>query len=170
MTSFSQLVDNLTEVLGRALAWLTGMMAILTFLVVVLRYAFDQGAVALQESVMYMHGLVFMLGIPYALKNDVHVRVDLIYSRLGTRQRAWVDLVGHLIFLLPVSGFIFYTSLPYVAASWRVLEGSSEVGGIPAVYLLKTLIPVMAALLVLQGVSGMVKQVLIIRQIDGQAQ
>jgi len=132
-------------------------MVAVTLLIVVLRYAFDQGSIVLQESVLYLHGLVFMLGIPYALKNDAHVRVDLIYGRLGVRGRACIDLLGHVLFLVPVCVALFLYSRPYVAGSWRIFEGSSEVGGIPAVFLLKTLIPVTAGLLLLQGISEMVR-------------
>jgi TRAP-type mannitol/chloroaromatic compound transport system permease small subunit len=134
-------------------------MVLMTLTVVVLRYAFNEGAIVLQESVMYMHGILFMLAIPYGLKQDSHVRVDIVYSRLSARHRSVVDLIGHVVFLLPIALFILITSLPYVTASWRVLEGSSEVGGIPAVFLLKTLIPVMAALLFLQGISEIVKRI-----------
>ena len=108
---------------------------------------------------MYMHAVVFMLGIPYALKHDSHVRVDVFAERLGKRGRAWVDVLGHLLFLVPVCVTILVFSLPYVASSWRVLEGSSEVGGIPGVFLLKTLIPLSAALLLLQGLAEVVRLV-----------
>lgn len=124
-----------------------------TTLVVVLRYALNEGSILLQEAVLYLHALVFMLGIPYALKADAHVRVDLIYGRLRPRARTVIDLIGHVLFLLPVAGALLLYSHSYVARSWRILEGSSEVGGIPAVFLLKTLIPVLAVLLLLQGLA-----------------
>lgn len=150
-------IDRLTEALGRVIAWLLfGMMA-MTVVVVVLRYGFDIGAIVLQESVVYMHGLAFMLGIAYTLKNDGHVRVDIIYSRLGARSRRHINLFGHVVFLIPVCLFILVSSLDYVAASWRVLERSPEVGGIPAVYLLKSLIPVMALTLLLQGIAEIIR-------------
>jgi len=153
MIRLCDVLDRLIRWLGEGLAWLTGLMALLTAAVVVLRYLFDQNTVVLQESVMYLHALVFLLGIPYTLQRDGHVRVDLLYSRFSPRGRALVDALGGILLLLPVALFIGLSSLPYVAASWRVLEGSSEVGGLPAVFLLKTLIPVMAALLALQGLS-----------------
>lgn len=128
-----------------------------TVLIVLLRYAFNQGSIVLQESVMYLHGLAFLLGIPYALKENAHVRVDLIYSRLGARGRAAVDLAGHVLFLVPVSVTILVVSRPYVASSWRIFEGSPEVGGIPGVFLLKTLIPLMAVLLLVQGVAEILR-------------
>lgn len=151
--SILAVVDSVTERIGRGVAWLTFGMVAATLLVVTLRYGFDVGAILLQESVIYMHGLVFMLGIAYTLKQNGHVRVDLIYSRLTLRQQHWVNLTGHVLCLLPVGLFIFASSLDYVAASWRVLEGSPEVGGMPAVFLLKTLIPVMALTLLLQGAA-----------------
>jgi TRAP-type mannitol/chloroaromatic compound transport system permease small subunit len=141
-------------------------MVLATVAVVALRYLFGQGAILLQESVIYMHGMVFMLGIPYALHHNNHVRVDVFATRLGTRGRNWVELIGHLLFLLPVSSIIFIYSLPYVAASWRVFEGSGEVGGIPAVFLLKTLLPLMATLLFLQGIAEMIRLIRELRAAD----
>lgn len=152
------LLDRFTDRTGRAIAWLTGLMALLTVLVVVLRYVFGEGTVALQESITYAHALVLMLGIAYALKHDAHVRVDLLYGRLGQRGQCAIDLLGHVLFLIPVAATVLWSSLPYVRASWRILEGSSEVGGIPAVFLLKTLIPVMAILLLLQGIAEILRR------------
>jgi len=134
-------------------------MGLLTCTVVVLRYGFDTGAVVLQESVIYLHATAFMMGIAYTLRLDGHVRVDVLYARLDARQRAWINLAGHVLFLLPVTLTIGIGSLPYVAASWRILEGSPEVGGIPAVFVLKTLIPVMAVLLCLQGLAEIARSV-----------
>lgn len=155
--SLAARIDRLNEAIGRAIAWLTFAMAGVTVVVVLLRYGFGVGAIVLQESVMYMHGLAFMLGIAYTLKSDDHVRVDLIYSRLGVAARRRINLFGHIVFLVPVCVFALVSSLDYVAASWRVLERSPEVGGIPAVFLLKTLIPVMALTLLLQGIAEIIR-------------
>lgn len=145
-------IDALTGVLGRTVAWLTYAMMAGTVVVVILRYGFDIGAIPLQEAVVYMHGTAFMLGIAYTLKVDGHVRVDLIYARLSDAAQRRVNLLGHALFLFPVALFILVSSLGYVRASWRILEGSPEVGGIPAVFLLKTLIPLMAVTLLLQAI------------------
>lgn len=153
LTALVELIDRLTDVIGRTIAWLTGLMALVTVTIVVLRYVFDEGAIVLQESVLYMHAFVFMLGIPYALKLDAHVRVDLIYSRVSAKRQALIDLSGHVFFLIPVCIFILVYSQTYVANSWRILEGSPEVSGIPAVFILKSLIPLMAVLLLLQGLA-----------------
>lgn len=158
LARFAAGADSINQRIAHAIRWLALAMALITVSVVVLRYVFNTGTIVMQESVMYLHGILFMLGIPYGLKQNTHVRVDVVYARLNEDQQRWVDIAGHALFLLPVSIFIFVTSLPYVAAAWRVLEGSAEVGGIPAVFLLKTLIPVMAALLFLQGLSEISKR------------
>ncbi|PLY15703.1 MAG: C4-dicarboxylate ABC transporter permease [Sedimenticola sp.] len=145
------LIDNLNESIGRAISWLTLLMVIVTFVVVVLRYLFNIGWIAMQESITYMHALVFMLGAAYTLKHEGHVRVDILYRDNTPRFRAWVDLLGTLFLLLPVCIFITWISWEYVAAAWSVMESSQEAGGIPAVFLLKTVIMVMAVLLTLQG-------------------
>ena len=150
--------------MGRAVAWLTLVMGIATCAVVILRYGFDTGAVVLQESVIYLHAAAFMLGIPYACKLDGHVRVDVLYGRFSERRQAWINLIGHCVFLLPVTLTIGLSSLPYVTASWRIIEGSPEVGGIPGIFLLKTLIPIMAFLLTLQGLAEISRMVARLRK------
>lgn len=147
-------LSTLTSVIVRPLRWLALIMVLLTFAIVILRYALNSGGVLLQESVMYLHGTLFMLAIALGVGNNTHVRVDILYSRRSPEQQAWIDLVGHILFLLPVAGFMIWVSLPYVSNSWQILEGSSEVGGIPGVFLLKTLIPLTGALLFCQGIAG----------------
>lgn len=150
-------LDHVSDAVGKSVAWLTLAMMALQCIVVALRYGFNVGSIPLQESVMYLHGCVFMLAIPYALKVGAHVRVDIFYTRMSARARNVVDLLGSLLFLLPFCGFVIWVSLDYVAASWRIHESSPEVGGIPLVYLLKTLIPAMAATLAVQGISEAIK-------------
>jgi TRAP-type mannitol/chloroaromatic compound transport system permease small subunit len=157
-------IDRLNEGIGRAVSWLTLAMVLITFLIVLLRYLFDLGSIALQESVSYLHCMVFMLGISWTLKNNGHVRVDIIYQRCQPKRRALLDLMGTVLLLMPVSIFIFYTSLDYVANSWSQLESSREAGGLPGVFLLKTLIPVAATLLFLQGISLICRAILVITE------
>lgn len=154
------MLDQLADLTGKLVAPLLGLMLIATFIVVISRYGFDYGAVKLQESVLYMHATVFMLGFAYTLKQGGHVRVDIIYQRLGDRGRAIVDLVGTSLFLLPMCGFILYASLDYVSFSWQLKEGSAEPGGLPFVYLLKTIIPISAGLLILQGLAELLRSLL----------
>ncbi len=146
-----QVLDWLTGLLGRSLGLLALLMMLLTCMVVLLRYAFGIGAILLQELVIYLHGTLFMLGAAYCLREDAHVRVDFLYSRYKPRTRALVNLVGHLCLLLPLCVFMLHISADYVARSWRIMEGSREVGGLPAVFLLKTLIPAAAVLLLIQA-------------------
>ena len=144
-------IDRLVDALGRGVAWLNLGMVGITCVVVVLRYAFDMGAIFLQESVVYLHGVVFLTGLAYALQHDAHVRVDILYSRLSRRGRSLVNGLGHVLLLMPLSIAIVIVSWDYAAKSWAVLEGSAEVSGVPAVFLLKSLIPFSAALLFVQG-------------------
>jgi len=138
---------------GQTISWLTLLMVFLTFTIVVLRYGFGLGWIAMQESVVYMYALVFLLGIPYTLKHDGHVRVDIFYSTMSVRSKAWVNCLGTLFLLLPVTLFIAWVSWDYVAASWALKEESGEAGGLPGVYLLKSTILIMTALLLIQGIS-----------------
>jgi len=151
------------EYLGRMVAWATLLMVVITFVVVLLRYLFDTGWIAMQESVTYLHATVFMLGAAYTLKHGGHVRVDIFYQRFGMRGKAWVNLLGTLFLLLPLTLFIFTVSWDYVAESWKVLEGSREAGGLPGVFLLKTLILVLPATLLLQGLALFLKSLLVLR-------
>ena len=136
---------------GKSVAWLTVVMVLLAFAIVVLRYGFNLGWIWLQESVTYLHVTVFTVVAAWALQQDGHVRVDIFYARMSGKKRALVDLVGTLIFLIPFCIFILMTALPYVFSSWKLLETSREAGGLPMVFLLKTLILVMPVLLLGQA-------------------
>lgn len=155
-------MELLSEWSGRSVAWLTSGMVVITFTIVLLRYLFDTGWIAMQESVTYLHALVFMVGAAYTLRHDGHVRVDIFYRRFTQRGRAWVDLGGVLLLLLPLCGFIGVVSWEYVAESWRLLEGSREAGGLPAVFLLKSVIILMPLLLGLQGIALGLRSVLVL--------
>ena len=155
-------IDGLNEWIGRAVSWLTLLMVLVTFLVVVLRYAFDLGWIALQESVVWMYALVFLLGAAYTLKHDAHVRVDIIYQRCNRTTRAWIDLFGALLLLLPVCGLILWSSWEYVIDAWAMGEGSREAGGLPGLYVLKSAILLMGLLLLLQGIAMGLRSVMTI--------
>ncbi|TXS93775.1 TRAP transporter small permease subunit [Parahaliea maris] len=146
-------IDRFTEASGRLLAWLAVAMALLTALVVVMRYGFNVGSIAAQEAITYLHGTLFTLGAAYTLRRDGHVRVDIFYRHFSPRAKAWVNALGGIVFLLPLCAFIFAISWNYVAEAWVIRESSPEPGGIPAVFLLKTLLPLMAANLFLQGLA-----------------
>ena len=157
-----QCLDRFSEVSGQVLSWLSLAMMALLSLVVLLRYGFDIGATAMNESVTYLHGTVFMLGAAYTLKHDGHVRVDIFYRNFSARTKAWVNSVGGIVFLLPLCAYIFYISWDFVQQSWHIGEVSTEPGGIPAVFLLKSLIPLMAINLSLQAVAEVLRNALML--------
>jgi TRAP-type mannitol/chloroaromatic compound transport system permease small subunit len=149
------LLDRTSIVVGRAAAWLTLFMVIVTFVVVVMRYIFDAGLIWVQESVVWMHAAVFMLGAAYTLQDEGHVRVDVFYRKMSARGRAWVDLTGVLIFLLPLCLFLAWNSFDFVTHSWSMRETSRESGGLPypLVPMLKSIVLLMPVAVALQGLS-----------------
>ena len=147
------LIDKVNDRVGRIVAWAALAMVLLQFAVVMLRYVFGVGNIMAQEGVIYLHGILFLLGAGYTLLHGGHVRVDVFYADARPRTKAWINLLGVIVFLLPVCGLIAWSSWPYVVSSWQVFEGSKETSGIQAVYLLKSAILIFAALVMLQGVS-----------------
>lgn len=143
--------------IGNIVSWCAILMVVVEFAVVLMRYVFGIGFIALQESVIYLHAATFMLASGAVLARDGHVRVDVVYSRLGPRSRALVDLLGALLFVVPLALLTFDVALPYVTRSWAILEGSRETSGLPFVYLLKTLIPAFAVLLAVEGIAMALK-------------
>ena len=162
LASFVRWVDRFNERIGSAAAWLTLAMVLDCFAVVVLRYAFDVGWVWMQESYVWLHGVVFMVGAGYTLLHNGHVRVDVFYREAGPRRQALVDLWGSLLLLLPLMILIAVVSVPYVADSWARLESSREAGGLPGLFLLKSILLVFTALLGLQGVALAARSVLVL--------
>lgn len=156
------LLDSFADLTGRLLAWLVLAMMLAMCAVVALRYGFGIGQQALQESVTYLHASVFLLGSAYALKQSAHVRVDVFYRRFSEQQKAWVNAVGGLVFLLPLCGLILWSSWEFAANAWAIREVSPEPGGIPAVFLLKSLIPLMAIFLALQAIAEILRSSLIL--------
>lgn len=158
--TFAQTINNANRAIGSGVAFASIAMALITTGVVILRYGFEQGAIAAQESVLYLHGAVFMLGAAPTLLADKHVRVDVFYRNFSQRQQTWVNTLGHTLFTTPICLLIIFGSWDYVAESWSIMESSPEPGGIPAVFLLKTLIPAMAVLLLLQAISAIISGLL----------
>ena len=155
-------IDNTNRAIGKVVCWLVLLMVLVQFGVVLARYVFGIGDLWAQESIIYMHGFLFTLAAAYTLSEDGHVRVDIFYRDASLRYRALVDMLGSLCLLIPVSVIIVTSSWNYVAGSWRVLESSQEASGIPAVFLLKTAIPVMGMLLTAQGVTIIIRSALVL--------
>ena len=169
MTSRSvEIIDKISIATGRAASWLTLAMVLMTFLIVVLRYAFDIGIIWMQESLTWMHAAVLMLGAAYTLQEDGHVRVDIFYREMSDRHKAWVDLIGVLVFLFPLCGFFVYASLNYVVSAWDIGEISRDAGGLPypAIPLLKSILILMPAAIMLQGLSMLLRSLQTIRATD----
>lgn len=163
MNGISRGVERLNLLIGRSLSWLTLVMVLVYFLIVLLRYWFDFGSIAMQESVTYLHAMVFMGAAAWTLQADGHVRVDIFYGKFSNAGKAVVNLFGSLFLLLPFAGALLLFSWEYVGAAWARQETSAEPGGLPWLYLLKTLILVMAVQLILQAVAEAVKAWQILR-------
>jgi TRAP-type mannitol/chloroaromatic compound transport system permease small subunit len=148
-------LDRISVRLGKASSWLTLFMVLVTFVVVVMRYVFDMGLIWLQESVVWMHAFVFMVGAAYTLQQEEHVRVDIFYRDMSPKRRAWVDILGVILFLLPLCAFLAWAAFDFVAVSWRLEEASRESGGLPypLIPLLKSILVVMPITVALQGLS-----------------
>jgi TRAP-type mannitol/chloroaromatic compound transport system permease small subunit len=162
LTATADAIDRVIAAIGRAVIWLTLAVVLVQFAVVVLRYAFGIGSIWLSESIIYAHAAMFMLVAAWTLQQNGHVRVDVFYAEAAPRTKAFIDLLGALFLLLPFMAVIAWFALPYVARSWAILERSREVSGLPLVYLLKTLIPLFALLMALQGIAQAIRAALVL--------
>ncbi|MDX2470297.1 MAG: TRAP transporter small permease subunit [SAR324 cluster bacterium] len=160
----SRYIDETNKKMGDFAGWLILAMAIVTFIVVILRYFFNLGWVWIQDSVSYMHGASFMLAAAYTLLNNEHVRVDILYQPLSEAKKAKVNIIGTSLLLFPFCFLIWFYGFEYVANSWAVFEGSKETGGLGGVYIVKSLVIIFPTLLFLQGVSEIIKAVEIIKK------
>ena len=157
-------IDRLNAAIGRSAAWFCLFVVVVQFAVVVLRYAFGIGSIWLSESIIYGHAALFTMAAAWTLREGGHVRVDVFYADAMPRTRALIDLCGSIFLLLPFMLVLAWFALPYVARSWAILETSPETSGIPAVFLLKTLIPLFAMLMALQGIAQAIRAWNVVRQ------
>ncbi len=146
-------IDGLNITVGRFISWAALYMVLVQFAVVILRYVFSLSFIATVESVIYAHGLLFMLGAGYTLLKDGHVRVDVFYRQRPERTKAWIDFLGAVLFILPVMALILWASFSFIIHSWQVFEGSEEAGGLPLLFLYKTVIWVFALLVTAQAIA-----------------
>ena len=153
MTAFADRIDRLTAAIGRAVAWLVLAVVLLQFVLVVARYLFGLGSIWLTETVIYAHAAVFMLAAAWTLQPGGHVRVDIFYADASARTKALIDLAGACCCCCRLCSCCSWLSVPYAARSWAILEHSQEASGLPLVFVLKTLIPLFALLMALQGVA-----------------
>jgi len=155
-------INNTNKFIGNVVSWLTLFMVLITVLVVILRYGFSIGFIWMQESVRFMYAAVFLLCAGLTLLNDKHVRVDVFYLKMNNKNKAIVDLLGTILFLLPVTFVIFYFSWDYVLNSWRQMEGSIEERGLHLVYIMKTFIWCFSFFVGMQGISSVLKSIRVI--------
>lgn len=159
MLRLANAIDEMNRAVAGAVKWLALLMVLAQFAIVIGRYVFGFNSIAAQESVLYMHAALFMLGAGFTLLVDKHVRVDVIYARVGEEMRRRIDIFGHLFLLIPSMTALLYWSWPSVRNSWKILEGPISVGGIEAVFLLKSLIPAFCILILLQSASLLIRMV-----------
>ena len=157
MLGIATAIDRMNAAVARVVKWLALVMVLVQFCIVIGRYVFGYNYIAAQESVLYMHATLFMLGAGYTLLVDKHVRVDVFYAKVSDASRRQIDIFGHVFLLIPSMLTLLYWSWPSVRNSWKILEGPISVGGIEAVFLLKSLIPAFCILILLQSVSLLVR-------------
>jgi TRAP-type mannitol/chloroaromatic compound transport system permease small subunit len=160
LVRFVAVIDALNNLVGRIVAWLTLGCVLTCFLVVVLRYGFSVGFPWMQELYVWQHAAVFMIGAGFTLLTGGHVSVDIAYSRFGQRTQAWVDILGTLLFLLPWMAVLAWTSSQFILSSWAIREPSSTADGMPALYLLKTMIWIFCGVVALQGLALIARRTL----------
>ena len=160
MRAVIRAIDSFNEFVGRTVSWLALAMVLVQFVVVVMRHVFGLSVLTMQESIWYMHSIIFLVAAGYTLLHNGHVRVDILYGNVGGRAKALIDLIGVFIILLPVCVLIWWVAWPYVMNAWAVKEGSVEISGIQGVYLLKTCMLIFAGTLAVQGISMALKSIL----------
>lgn len=163
LENFVRLIDSMNEHIGRFVSWFTLVTVIICFVVVVLRYAFGVGILWLQELYVWSHAIVFMVGAGYTMLHGGHVRVDIFYDRLDVRKKAWTNIFGTIVFLLPWLAVVTYYGFGFFEASYRVDESSPQGGGMPALYVLKSMILVFCFLVGLQGLALIGRSILILK-------
>ncbi|MCV0394819.1 MAG: TRAP transporter small permease subunit [Rhizobiaceae bacterium] len=164
MNALADGLDQVNRLVGAIVRWCALAMVLIQFTIVVLRYVFGISSIAINESVLYLHAALFMLGAGYTLLVDGHVRVDIFYAGLSRARRAAIDLFGHVFLLIPSMTVLLFWSWPSVRNSWAILEGPISVGGIPASFLLKSLIPAFCVLLIVQSVACLLRDLVRIRE------
>lgn len=160
LSHITRTIDKTNAFIGKTVAYGTLLMALIMFAVVVLRYGFDLGWIAMQESITYLHAAVFLLASAYTYQQNGHVRVDVFYRRYSPKTKHIIDLLGCLFLMLPVAVYIAITCSPYVVQSWQLWESSREPGGLPFIYVLKSLMLIFAIMMILQAISEIIKHIL----------
>jgi TRAP-type mannitol/chloroaromatic compound transport system permease small subunit len=162
LVRYVRFAERFNRGVGRWLAWATLATVLVCATVVVLRYGLRFGRIWLQDLYVWLHASVFMAGAGYAYLVGAHVRVDILYSRLSMRRKALVDLFGVVVFLLPWLAVLFWASAPFVIGSWQIFEPSAQPGGLPAVYLLKSMLIVLCVVVLIEGAAVAARSLLVL--------
>ena len=157
MREVARRIDAFQERFGQAVSWLMFGMVVVVFGDVIFRYVFNRSWVFVQELEWHLFGVVYLLAAGYTMLHNEHVRVDIVYAKLSPRKKAWVDLVLLFVMFFPSCVLVIYTTFPFVRNSFVVNEGSPDPGGIPARWVLKSVIILAFLLLILQGISQVIK-------------
>ncbi len=159
MKKLQKALDNFTEKIGRGVSYMVVAMVFLVIVTLFLRYVLNIGSVALQELIMYLHAIFFMIGISFAIKENAHVKIDILSNKFNSKQKKIVHILGIIFFMIPFSLFIIFISSDMVLKSWEILEQSGEAGGLNFVYVLKSVIPLTGILILLQSISELLKNI-----------
>ena len=166
LSSYVKYVNKINTTIGKYTSWLTTALVLIVVFDVITRYVFNESSVAIQELEWHLFAVLFLMGAAYTLQKDDHVRVDLFYSKFNTKQKAWLNVIGTTVFLIPFTLLIIYASQNYVINSFALNESSPDPGGLPARYILKAFIPLSFTFLFLQGVSLLFKSILEIKNFN----
>ena len=169
LNRFVEFVNKINSTIGKYTSWLTTALVLVVVFDVITRYVFNESSVAIQELEWHLFAILFLMGSAYTLQNDDHVRVDLFYSKFNAKQKAWLNILGTTIFLIPFTLLIIYASQNYVLNSFALNESSPDPGGLPARYILKAFIPLSFLFLLLQGISLLFKSILEIKNFKEEA-
>jgi TRAP-type mannitol/chloroaromatic compound transport system permease small subunit len=161
-----RLSEGLIKRTGRITSWCTSALVLVVCYDVFTRYFLKRSSVAVQELEWHIFAVIFLTGAAYTMKKERHVRVDLLYSRLSAKGKAWINLVGCFIFLLPFSYLVIWASYDFVINSLTIQETSPNPGGLPARYLIKACIPFGFLLIILQAIATIIKSILLILDME----
>ena len=162
LATFVRLVDALNRVIGRSAAWLILATVLICAAVALGRYLLGFGRIWLQELYVVCFAVSFMLVAPLAYQSDQHIRIEVLHQRFGPRARAWIEILGCVLFLIPWLALVAWSSLPFVRLAWLVREPSAQPGGLDGIYLVKAVIPLFALLMLLQALAAIGRRLLLL--------
>jgi len=168
LEKISNFINRVNDIVGNLTSWLTTVLVVIVCFDVFTRYVMQNSSVAVQELQWHIFAVIFLMGAGYTLKEDKHVRVDVFYTTLSEKKKAYINLFGTVLFLLPFSVLVIKTSLPFAVNAFHFHEGSPNPGGLPHRWILKSFISAGFFFLMLQGISTVCRSLLIIADKGGE--